>query len=92
MKYAREVIELMAAHPGVEFRMAQIVRYVSGAGDLSSRQRNAVRQGVLRVLTELECYGQVKKKVEAHNSVYYSWACRKVRHEVDENRYVKCDN
>ena len=91
MKYAKEVIELLAAYPGKEFRMAQIVRHVSRAMELSSARRNAVRQGVLRVLNFLEESGQIMKIMEAPNSTYYTW-CRKVRHEVDAKRYAKCDN
>lgn len=91
MKYAKEVIELLASYPGKEFRMAQIVRHVSRGMPLTPARRNAVRQGVLRVLSSLEDSGQVEKSVDAPNSVYYSW-CRKVRHEVDANRYAICDN
>jgi len=92
MKYAREVIELMAAHPGVEFRMAQIVRYVSGAKELSARRRDAIRKGVIRVLDELQRTGQIARRVEARNSVYYSWFCPKVGHEVGESMDAMWDN
>lgn len=91
MKYAKEVIDLLAAYPGREFRMIQIVRHVSGARDLSARQRNAVRQGVLRVLDSLQDTGQIQKIEEAANSVLYAWR-RKVRHDVGANRYANCDN
>lgn len=91
MKYAREVIELLAAYPGREFRMIQIVRHVSSALDLSVRQRNAVRQGVLRVLDSLQNSGQVQKIEEAANSVLYVWRS-KVRHDVSACVYSNCDN
>lgn len=91
MKYAKEVIELLAAYPGKEFRMAQIVRHVTRAMSLNETARNAVRQGVLRVLASLEESGQINKEVEAPNSVYYSW-CSKVRHEARANQYANCDN
>ena len=55
MKYAREVIGLMAAHPGRDWRMVEIVRYV----DDSKENRHRVRIGVLRVLKELETCGSV---------------------------------
>lgn len=91
MKYAKEVIDLLAAYPGREFRMIQIVRHVSGARPLSIRQRNAVRQGVLRVLESLEESGQIQRKEEAANSILYAWHS-KVRHEVSASVYANCDN
>lgn len=91
MKYAKEVIDLMGAHPGREFRMAQIVRHVSCARELSARQRNAVRQGVLRVLDSLEESGQVARETEATNSVFYVWR-RTMRHDLSASMYATCDN
>ena len=46
MKYAREVIELMGAYPGRDFRMREIVNYIEG-NDLSSQENQAdgSRQG-----------------------------------------------
>jgi hypothetical protein len=32
MLYVREITDLMAAFPGRDFKMAEIVRYVAGAG------------------------------------------------------------
>lgn len=52
MKYAREVIDLMASYPGRQFRMWQIVNYV--APDATNKQRAVIHTGVWRVLKALE--------------------------------------
>jgi len=57
VKYAREVIDLMGAHPGRRFRMTEIIRYV--APRAKGRQRAVVRTGLWRVLQALEESGQV---------------------------------
>lgn len=91
MKYAKEVIALMGANPGTKFRMAQIIRYVTDGDQLTAQRRNAVRQGVLRVLDSLQETGQVYREAMVKNSVYYVWY-NKVRHEVGANVYANCDN
>lgn len=88
MKYAKEVIELLAAYPGREFRMAQIVRHVTKASDITSRQRQAVRVGIRRVLKELIESGQVTQAKEGVTSSYYSWRSIKLIHEVRANCYA----
>lgn len=57
MKYAREVIDLMASYPGRQFRMCQIVNYV--APGATTKQTAVVKTGVWRVLMALEASGQV---------------------------------
>lgn len=61
MKYAKEVIDLLAAYPGRRFRMIHIVRHVAGGqpGDVGERER--IRKGVRRVLEELEEQGHVMR-------------------------------
>jgi len=61
MKYAREVIELMAAYPGRDFKMAELVRAASPTIP-DARTRGAVRQGVLRVVTALIENGSVLRR------------------------------
>jgi len=58
MKYAREVIDLLAAYPGHKFRMRYIVNHVARA--TNSRQPASVRVGVHRVLRMLEDSAQIK--------------------------------
>lgn len=49
MKYAKEVIDLMAAYPGRDWRMAEIVRYIGGKPE----DRHFIRKGVSRVIATL---------------------------------------
>ena len=39
MKYAREVIDCMSAHPGREFRMGDLIRYA--CGNIKGKERHA---------------------------------------------------
>lgn len=91
MKYASEVIGLLGAHPGREFRMAQIVRHVTRARELTESERHAVRKGVERVLRSLCESGQVEQSKEGATSAYYAWS-RSLRHGVSANWDVNCDN
>lgn len=89
MKYAHEVIDLLAAHPGRSFRMAQIVRHVAPGADLESLSR--VRRGVQRVMRSLEEHDQVGiiPAAEQGGFALYFW---KVRHQVVENCDRNHDN
>lgn len=60
MLYAREVIELMAAYPGRDFRMREIVRYAMRGRE--TNQRHKIRVGVARVLLELERSGAILRR------------------------------
>lgn len=73
MKYASEVIDLLAAYPGREFRMAQIVRHVTQAKAITESQRGAVREGVRQVLVELSKSGQVQVEKTGATSATYTW-------------------
>ena len=57
MKYAHEVIDLLAAHPGRRFKMRQILNHV--APRANQRRLAIVRTGVWRALLALEESGQV---------------------------------
>ncbi len=57
MKYAREVIELLAAYPGRRFKMRQILNHV--APRTARSQAAVVRTGVWRALVALEENGQI---------------------------------
>lgn len=59
MKYAREVIGLLAAYPGRAFKMIQIVRHVAEGKPANAREWERVRKGVRRVLDSLEESGQI---------------------------------
>lgn len=53
MRYAKEVIDLMAAFPGRDFRMSELIHHVSKARKLSLKERSAMHQGIWRVLQQL---------------------------------------
>lgn len=75
MKYASEIISLMAPYPGRKFKPQEICRYVCPKPkDL--KERRAVRIGVYRVLVELKGTGNVlSKPPEAKRGGYavYWW-------------------
>lgn len=91
MKYAREVIDLMACYPGREFRMAEILRHVTKGLALSDMQRGAVRQGVRHVLLELIASGQVEQEKRGSTSAVYAWSC-KLQDAAIQNCKRKCNN
>ncbi len=74
MKHAAEVMGLLQSHPPRAHRMAQLVQAASAGRDLSRRERNAVRQAILRVLESLREGGYVVVTHRARNSVDYYWA------------------
>jgi hypothetical protein len=62
LKYAREIIELMAAYPGREFKMDEIVRYIAGSKGrqrLEALEREAVRRSARNALKALADSGCV---------------------------------
>lgn len=73
MKYATQVIELLAAYPGRAFRMAEIIRHVSRGRALSPSERNAMRRAVLRVLEALADSNQIQRIAGGVTSCQYSW-------------------
>lgn len=76
MKYASEVIGLLGAHPGRQFRMAHIVRHVTQAKAIGESQRGAVREGVRQVLVELIRAGQVEVEKTGRTSATYAWGIK----------------
>ena len=57
MLYAPEVIELMAAFPGRDFRIGDVIRYVRNGKDQTACQVRAMREAVVRVLAAFESTG-----------------------------------
>ncbi|NYT38885.1 hypothetical protein ERD78_18790 [Allopusillimonas soli] len=92
MKYAREVIDLLAAYPDREFRMIQIVRYIAGGRPRNPLEWERIRKGVRRVMLDLQDSGHVtKRSLHAKTGGFslYSW---KPGHLVVENRDGIRDN
>lgn len=59
MLYAHEVIDLMAAYPGRDWRMVEVIRYVARGRELQLREREAIRKAVRRALEALSDAGMV---------------------------------
>ena len=92
MKYAKEVIDLLGAHPGREFRMIQIVRHVADGHPSSPAQWERVRKGVRRVLDSMEDTGTVGRRDSLSGTGGFSLYFWKPGHEVLANRDVIRDN
>lgn len=76
MKYAKEVIELLAAYPGRDWKMAQVIREVSGARSMTLKERQRLRVGVARVLSDLGREGIITIKppmVRRGGYALYRW-------------------
>ncbi len=90
MKYAREVIDLLGALPGIRFKMRHIVRSV--APRVTPAQRVAVREGIRRVLLSLEASGHVastRHRTQFGGDAEYWW---KNKQDFIENRNENCHN
>jgi len=57
--YAREIMELMGAYPGRDFKMVELVTYVLGDQEADLRTKRAVRKGALRAIEALSSTGCV---------------------------------
>lgn len=73
MKYCAEVLDFFAEHPNREFRMKELIHVVTGGVEITRKERNAVRQGVMRVLDVLEECGQVVKRQVHVNFILYQY-------------------
>ncbi|WP_343718806.1 hypothetical protein [Achromobacter dolens] len=74
MKYAVEVMGLLQSSPGREYRMTEMVKAAAAGRELSARERNAMRQAILRLLETLREGGYVLTTQHARNSIEYRWA------------------
>jgi len=59
MKYVAEITDLMAAFPGRDFKMAEIVRYVAGGRKLDRRGTEAVRRSTRNALHTMQETGVI---------------------------------
>ena len=90
MKYAHEVIGLLAPYPGRHFRMAEIVRYVAPSARGTDRQR--VRNGILRVLESLIENGSITVERATRRGGFATYAWQKVPHAHSQECHRKCHN
>jgi hypothetical protein len=74
MKYAREIIDLMGAYPGREFRIREIVNAIAGKKS-SILGRTGIKKGVWRALQQLEEIGTIAIFERKNNGspAYYVW-------------------
>ncbi|WP_321905143.1 hypothetical protein [Paraburkholderia tropica] len=92
MKYASEIMGLMAPYPGRKFRMRQLVQSIAGK-HAEEREKKQVRMGVWRVLKLLEESGHIVVEAQAGRgaSASYAWKASetqaKVLHAELENCY-----
>lgn len=71
MKYAREVIDCMSAHPGRPFKMAELIRYC--CGNVRGLERRAAHLAIWRLMKQLvECKSVTEHK-NGGTSSYYTW-------------------
>lgn len=89
MKFAAEVMALLAPYPGREFRMRQIVNYVAPK-KADERERKRVQMAVYRVLHALADSGQIVITERSTNGApgTYSWRVL----DIEKNRYTECLN
>lgn len=76
MKFASEVIDLMAAFPGRDFRIGDVITYVRNGRVLTDKQQRAMREAVARVLQALEESGSiivVRPFTNQRGWAYYRW-------------------
>lgn len=76
MKYASEVIELMGAYPGREFRMREIVRYATKGRAMGEQERKATRLAIWRAVCAFIDNGSIltrEEKAKRGAPVFYRW-------------------
>lgn len=92
MKYAKEVIDLMGAYPGREFRMIQIVRHIADGHPKCTGQWERIRKGVRRVLDSMEEAGTISSRSSLSGTGGFSLYAWKAGHDHLPNRDGMRDN
>lgn len=57
MKYAHEVMDLMACYPGRQFRLMELVRHVSRGRNLTPTEKTRIQRGVRRAMEAFQDTG-----------------------------------
>lgn len=92
MKYAAEVIELMSAYPGRQFKMLELVRHATRARALGPQESDSARKAVRRVLVSLVDCGTVEVEPAAVSGGYAQYSWGKAGHHLVANREANRDN
>lgn len=87
MKYAREVIDLMACYPGRQFRLMELVRHVSRGRDLSVAEKTRIQRGLQRAMEAFQDTGSVVIRVpdEGSHGRTYAWHVTEPSHAAPNN-------
>ncbi|CAB3638335.1 hypothetical protein LMG26685_01775 [Achromobacter mucicolens] len=75
MKYAHEVMDLMACYPGRSFRLMELVRHVSHGRDLSIAEKTRLQRGIQRAMDALKDTGSVliQEPQQGGHGRTYAW-------------------
>jgi len=75
MKYAHEVIDLMAPYPGRAFRLMELVRHVSQGRCITAAEKTRLQRGIQRAMEALHECGSVviEEPGEGRHGRLYSW-------------------
>lgn len=76
MRFAREMMELMAPYPGRDWRMRQLVNYICNGRPIGREERNAMREAIRLVMEAFEESGaiHIKPSKEARGGfALYCW-------------------
>ncbi|WP_198952934.1 MULTISPECIES: hypothetical protein [unclassified Achromobacter] len=84
MKYAGEVIDLMACYPGREFRLMELVRHVSRGRYLIDAEKTRMQRGIQRAMEALRDAGSVtiQEPEEGSHGRTYTWRVTVPSHEA----------
>lgn len=87
MKYAREMIDLMAAYPGRPFRLVELVRHVSQGRQLSVTERTRLERGIQRAADALQSTGSVVIEEPTHgrHGRKYLWRVTEPSHRAAQS-------
>ena len=75
MKYAHEVMDLMACYPGRSFRLMELVRHVSHGRSLSLPEKTRMQRGIQRAMDALQDTGSVliQEPQQGGHGRTYAW-------------------
>lgn len=87
MKYAHEVIELMAPYPGRQFRLMELVRHASRGRHLSLAEKTRMQRGIQRAMEALSDCGsvEIEEPEEGGHGRLYSWRVTESSHRPVKN-------
>jgi len=84
VKYAHEVMDLMACYPGRQFRLMELVRHVSRGRNLNTTEKTRIQRGVQRVMEAFQSTGsvEIQEPDEGCHGRTYAWRVTVPSHEA----------